>query len=69
VSALGSRLARHSQLTIDQCGRRLGLQAMEAAERADEHLEKGHPDLSATWQRIMMAKLQAAKPEPGETVQ
>jgi hypothetical protein len=36
-----------------------------------EHLEKGHPELSATWQRIMTAieKLQADKPEPGETVQ
>jgi hypothetical protein len=44
---------------------------IEAAERADEHLEKGHPELSATWLRIMTAieKLQAEKPEPGETVQ
>jgi hypothetical protein len=44
---------------------------IEAAERADEHLEKGNLDVSATWQRIMTAieKLQAEKPEPGETVQ
>jgi hypothetical protein len=44
---------------------------MEAAERADEHLEKGQLELSATWQRIMTAieRLQAEKPEPGETVQ
>jgi hypothetical protein len=43
---------------------------IEAAEHADEHLEKGHLELSATWQRIMTAieKLQAEKPEPGETV-
>jgi hypothetical protein len=34
-------------------------------------LEKGHSELSATWQRIMTAieKLQAGKPEPGEIVQ
>jgi hypothetical protein len=34
-------------------------------------LEKGHPEFSATWQRIMTAieKLQAEKPAPGETVQ
>jgi hypothetical protein len=44
---------------------------IEAAERADEHLEKGQFELSATWQRIMAAieKLQAEKPAPGETVQ
>jgi hypothetical protein len=44
---------------------------IEAAERADEHLEKGFADLSAIWQRIMSAieKLQAEKPEPGERVQ
>jgi hypothetical protein len=44
---------------------------MEAAERADEYLEKGNLEVSATWQRIMTAieKLQAEKPAPGETVQ
>jgi hypothetical protein len=36
-----------------------------------EHLENGHPELAATWRRIMTAidKLQAAEPAPGETVQ
>jgi hypothetical protein len=44
---------------------------IEAAERADEHLESGNLDLSAIWQRIVTAieKLQAEKPGPGETVQ
>jgi hypothetical protein len=44
---------------------------MEAAERADEHFENGHLELSATWQRIMTAieKLQSKNPGPGETVQ
>jgi len=44
---------------------------MEAAGQADEHLEKGQRELSATWQRILGAieKLQADKPKPGETVQ
>ena len=44
---------------------------IEAAERADQHLEKGHSELSATWQRIMTAteELQSKKPGPGETVQ
>jgi hypothetical protein len=39
---------------------------IEAADRADEHLESGNLDLSAIWQRIMTAteKLQAKKPEP-----
>jgi hypothetical protein len=33
-------------------------------------IEKGHLELSATWQRIMTAieKLQAEKPAPGERV-
>jgi hypothetical protein len=45
--------------------------SIEAAERADEHLEKGHLELSAIWQRILTAieRLQANKPAPGETVQ
>jgi hypothetical protein len=44
---------------------------IEAAERADEHLEKGQFDLCAAWERIMAAieKLQAEKPDPGERVQ
>jgi hypothetical protein len=44
---------------------------IEAAERADEHLESGNLDLSAIWERIMTAieKLQSKKPGPGETVQ
>jgi hypothetical protein len=43
---------------------------IEAAERADEHLETENLDLSVTWQRIMTAieKLQAAEPAPGEMV-
>jgi hypothetical protein len=43
---------------------------IEAAERADEHREKGDREGSATWQRIMTAieRLQAEKPEPGEPV-
>jgi hypothetical protein len=42
---------------------------MEAAERADEHLESGNMDLSAIWARIMTAieRLQSKKPGPGET--
>jgi hypothetical protein len=42
---------------------------LEAAERADEHLEKGDLEDSAAWQRIMTAieKLQAEKPEPWQT--
>jgi hypothetical protein len=53
---------------IQRYGNNAGI---EAAERADEHLGKGHLELSATWQRIVTAikKLQAEKPEPGETVQ
>jgi hypothetical protein len=44
---------------------------IEAAQRADEYLEKGDPDGSRVWQRILTAieKLQAAEPGPGETVQ
>jgi hypothetical protein len=44
---------------------------IEAAERADDALEKGDTEGSAAWQRIMTAveKLQAEKPAPGETVQ
>jgi hypothetical protein len=44
---------------------------IEAAERADEHLEKRHLELAAAWQRIMKAieRLQAGKPDPGESVQ
>jgi hypothetical protein len=44
-----------------------GNACIEAAERADEHLESGNVDLSAIWQRIMTAieKLHAEKPEPG----
>jgi hypothetical protein len=34
---------------IQRYGRNVGI---EAGERADEHLEKGHLELSATWQRI-----------------
>jgi hypothetical protein len=29
---------------------------IEAAERADEHLESGNLDLSAIWQRIMRSR-------------
>jgi hypothetical protein len=52
---------------IQRCGCNAG---MEAAERADEHLEKGDPDGCSTWQRIMAAieKLQSAEPGPGATV-
>jgi hypothetical protein len=59
---------RAAKAMIQRYGSNVGI---EAAERADEHLENGHPELSATWQRIMTAieKLQAEKPEPGETVQ
>jgi hypothetical protein len=44
---------------------------LEAAERADEQLEQGDHEGSATWQRILAAieKLQAEKPEPGERAQ
>jgi hypothetical protein len=44
---------------------------MEAAERADELLEKGDMEGAAAWKRIMVAieQLQAEKPAPGETVQ
>jgi vacuolar-type H+-ATPase subunit H len=44
---------------------------IEAAERADKHLEKRDPEGSGTWQRIMttIEKLQAEKPEPGEAMQ
>jgi hypothetical protein len=44
---------------------------IEAAERADEALERGDLEGSAVWQRIMAAieKLQARRPGPGERVQ
>jgi hypothetical protein len=44
---------------------------IEAAARGDEHLEHGDTEGSALWKRIVAAieKLQAEKPEPGETVQ
>jgi hypothetical protein len=44
---------------------------MEAARRSDLDLASGDRKGSATWKRIMVAieKLQAEKPEPGETVQ
>ena len=50
---------------IERYGSNAGI---EAAERADEHLEKGFPELSAIWQRIMTAieKLHAEKPAPGK---
>jgi hypothetical protein len=53
---------------IQRYGSNAGL---EAAERADELLEKGDLEGSAVWQRIMTAieKLQAQKPALGETVQ
>jgi hypothetical protein len=45
--------------------------AMEAADRADELLEKGDIGGSAGWVKIMAAieKLQAAEPGLGATVQ
>jgi hypothetical protein len=45
--------------------------AREAEERAIDALERGDPDGSTSWQRILTAieKLQAEKPAPGETVQ
>jgi hypothetical protein len=45
--------------------------AMEAARRSDADLANGDRRSSATWKRILKAieKLQAEKPEPGETVQ
>jgi hypothetical protein len=51
-----------AKVMIDRYGK---LAAIEAAERADEALEKGDPEGSAVWQRIMTAieKLQAEKPE------
>jgi hypothetical protein len=50
------------------CGSYAGI---EAVQRADELLEKGDPDGSSVWQRIMTAieKLQAEKPAPSERVQ
>jgi hypothetical protein len=44
---------------------------MEAAERADELLEKGDMVGAVAWKRIMGAieQLQAVKPAPGERVQ
>jgi hypothetical protein len=44
---------------------------MEAAERADELLEKGDIEGAVAWKRIMAAidQLQAVKPAPGEKVQ
>jgi hypothetical protein len=43
---------------------------MEAPERADEHFEKGHLELSTTWERIIatIEKLQAEKPGPGPSL-
>jgi hypothetical protein len=44
---------------------------MEAAERADELLEKSDMEGAVAWKRIMGAieQLQAVKPPPGEKVQ
>jgi hypothetical protein len=53
---------------IQQYGNDAGI---EAAKRADVHLESGHLDHCVTWERVLTAieKLQNEKPEPGETVQ
>jgi hypothetical protein len=44
--------------------------AMEAADRADDLLEKGDIEGSAAWVKIMTAieQLQADRPPPGEKV-
>jgi hypothetical protein len=44
---------------------------IEAAKRADDHVNNGDREGSAMWQRTVAAieTLQAEKPEPGETVQ
>jgi hypothetical protein len=52
--------------------RRYGSNAgIEAAERANEHMEGGDEQSGQTWVRVMQAieRLQASKPAPGETVQ
>jgi hypothetical protein len=45
--------------------------AREAEERATDARERGDPEGSTSWQRIMTAieRLQAEKPGPGDTVQ
>jgi hypothetical protein len=52
--------------------RRYGSNAcLEAAERANEHMEGGDEQSCETWVRVMRAieRLQAPKPAPGESVQ
>jgi hypothetical protein len=52
--------------------RRYGSNAgVEAAERANEHMEGGDEESCQTWVRVMRAieRLQAPKPAPDETVQ
>jgi hypothetical protein len=57
-----------ANVMVDRYGSNAGL---EAAERAEELLEKGDPEGSAVWQNVLAAieNLQAEKQAPGETVQ
>jgi hypothetical protein len=59
---------RAAKSMIQRYGTNAGI---EVAARADDQSAKGHTEIASTWRRILVAieKLQAEKPEPGETVQ